>query len=308
MTKLTPKKIKWLVNQVVYKGKDPKEVANDVCSRRIQQLAKEYRATGVYPELINKRRPRNNLTLEQERLIEETYRKHCVGARLLKMALDEEHPGNRISKNKIHEYLQKKGITKPNKKKSRPRKRCRYERGHSGSLVHIDTHFCDWNKELYLMTVIDDASRKILAALEVKEASAENAIRVMKKAIQKAWQFRLIIKQVNSDRGPEFHPNKPGKNHKEHAFQYFLRKKGIKHIPSSVQNPQTNGKLERWHQEYEKNRPRFESIQEYIEWNNERIHGELGTKPDKAFLKKIPAECLIGLIFGGESYEKAKKY
>ncbi len=65
-----------------------------------------------------------------------------------------------VPRNKIHEYLLEKGYAKPNPKK---RKRCRYERKHSLSLLHGDRF--EWN-DRHLYGFEDDASRKILALME----------------------------------------------------------------------------------------------------------------------------------------------
>jgi len=70
MVKLTNKKIKWAVNQVVTSKKSTKSVANiyKVSQRRIQQLVKIYKDTGEYPQLKMNRRPRTYLTDEQKEL------------------------------------------------------------------------------------------------------------------------------------------------------------------------------------------------------------------------------------------------
>ena len=49
-------------------------------------------------------------------------------------------------------------------------------------------------------------------------------------------------------------------------FERFLLSVGVKHVPSRVGNPQTNGKLERHWREYDRHRWRFNSLKEYVEW------------------------------------------
>nr|QNO58092.1 hypothetical protein OJKMNAAM_00014 [Methanosarcinales archaeon ANME-1 ERB7] len=53
MVKLTDKKIKWAVEQVINKGKSTELVAAiyGVSRRRVEQLVKYYRETGEYPML-----------------------------------------------------------------------------------------------------------------------------------------------------------------------------------------------------------------------------------------------------------------
>lgn len=280
----------------------------ELSQRRVQQVYKQYLLTNLMPELRIERRPKKELTEGQKQLIYKSYLKHKVGARLLKIALDEDYPNNRIPKNKIYEYLKTKGYSKSDKKKQKQRKRCRYEREHSGSLLHLDTHFCKWNPKLKLVTMLDDASRKILASKELTNSNSQTSIMVVKEAIQEAWKYNLIIKAINTDRGTEFFATDKGKkSRKIHRFVEFLNINGIKHILSRVKNPQTNGKLERFHQEYEKHRPSFPSLKEFISWYNDRIHGELRTRPNRAFIRKLPPECLLGMFFGRLDNE-AKKY
>ena len=80
MVKLTDKKIKWAVKQVINKGESPSVVAAiyGVSARRIQQLAKSYKETGEYPVLDRKRRPRTPLSDEEKRIIEGAYKQRVI--------------------------------------------------------------------------------------------------------------------------------------------------------------------------------------------------------------------------------------
>ena len=57
--------------------------------------------------------------------------------------------------------------------------------------------------------------------------------------------YNVAICEVNTDRGSQFFGNHPDRMPE---FQLFLLGEGIKHIPSRKNNPQTNGKLERFWQ------------------------------------------------------------
>ena len=76
MTKLNKKRVKWMVDPVIKCGKKPNEIcdAYNLTERRVQQLAKQYRETKKYPELKHNRRPKTNLSCEQEQIIEITYK------------------------------------------------------------------------------------------------------------------------------------------------------------------------------------------------------------------------------------------
>ena len=85
MTKLNKKRVKWLIDQVIKHGKKPKDVCSiyNLTGRRVQQLAKEYRETKKYPELISSRRPRTNLSPDQEQIIEIAYKETLLSPKLL---------------------------------------------------------------------------------------------------------------------------------------------------------------------------------------------------------------------------------
>ena len=86
MVKLTDKKIKRAVKQVINKGESTEVVATiyGVSRRRIQQLVKYYRETGKYPMLDKRRRPKTHLSGEEKRIIEDAYNVSFLGARLLR--------------------------------------------------------------------------------------------------------------------------------------------------------------------------------------------------------------------------------
>ena len=155
-----------------------------------------------------------------------------------------------------------------------------------------------------MIGVEDDASRCLLALGEFSNATTENVIKVFEEAESYARSFNGHILAVNSDRGAQFYANnRNSKGFAKHKFGSYLDSKDIQHIPSRRNNPQTNGKMERWFREYGKHRSRFESAQELMDWYNNRLHGALrlewGERPCEAFVRKLRPECSIGLFFGG---------
>ncbi len=109
---------------------------------------------------------------------------------------------------------------------------------------------------------------------------------------QKAAKLNVLIHAINADHDTTFTAGK---------YQKFLARQGIKMIHSRVKNPQTNGKLERLWQEYNKHRWNFPSLQEWIDWYNNRLHGALKLEwaetPVEAFQRKLRPECLVGMMF-----------
>ncbi len=302
MVKLTNKRVKWLINQVVNMGKKSSEIASvyGVTPRRVQQLVKEYRETKKYPELKKERRPKVYLSHSEKEIIEKVFLETKLSARFLYYELKQR--GYKIAKNKIYDYLKSKGYAKPNPRKQKKRKRCRYERKHSGSLVHGDSHRTSVNHP-YCILWMDDASRKILGGLESeKPITNETSIKSLKQAIANAKEFNCRIYQVNTDRGPEFFSNKKSYNKKSLSkFEIFLKEQGIQHVLSRVNNPQSNGKLERHWLEYDRHRWRFKTLNDYIVWYNNRLHGALTLEwaetPNQAFIRKLRPESLLGLMF-----------
>jgi len=236
MIKLTDKKIKWAINQVVKHKKNTKSVARllDVSQRRIQQLVKIYRETGEYPQLNPNKRPKTYLTEEEKDIIEEAYTKSRLCARLLEYHIKRYYKVS-IPHNKIHKYLRKRGYAHPDPKKQKKRKRCRYERKHSLLLLHTDWFEYNGKKAIAYM---DDSSRYILAIGEFDEATARNTIKVLKKAELVAESVNAVIHSINSDRGSQFYANKWSKKGKgKSQFEKYLERKGIKHISSRRNNP-----------------------------------------------------------------------
>jgi len=104
---------------------------------------------------------------------------------------------------------------------------------------------------IHVIAYEDDASRKILSIGEFNNATTDNALNVLKIAENEVMEVNGSIEAINTDRGSQFYPNKKDKNGEaDSVFRDYLQSKRIIHIPSRRNNPQTNGKIERWFQEY----------------------------------------------------------
>jgi len=206
MVKLTDKKIRWIIDQVMRYHADTELIGQiqGVSRRRVQQLVKFFKEHGEYPQLNMSRRPATTLTDEQEIIIDEAFEESKLGARLLRHHILR-HYGESIPQNKIHHYLLAKKKAVPNPKKQKKRKRCRYERDHSLSLVHTDwTQYKGKNVIAYL----DDASRRILSLRTFSNATSKNSIATLQEAETEARRYNGYIVAINSDRGPQFYSSK----------------------------------------------------------------------------------------------------
>jgi len=185
------------------------------------------------------------------------------------------------------------GKTIPNPNKQKKRKRCRYEREPTFSLVHGDWHRTT-EVHPYAIVWLDDASRFVLAGKEFDHATVENTIESFKEAILCAEEYNGQIRGVTTERGTQFY------NGGKSKFQVFLEENGIRYIPSRRNNPQTDGKIERFWLEYDRHRWRFESIEEFIRWYNQRMHGtlwvDIGECPQEALFRKSNPANLLGLL------------
>jgi putative transposase len=70
-----------------------------------------------------------------------------------------------------------------------------------------------------------------------------------------------MVREVLTDRGTQFYASKrDNEGNAENGFELFLKDQGIKHILARVKHPQTNGKVEKWYDTYEKHRMEYESL------------------------------------------------
>lgn len=298
MTKLTDKKIRFICRHSADVGDWANEQLArqyDVSLRRIQQLVKEYKQTGKLPCLDLKRRPKGKpLTTVEKEIIDTAWEETRFGARLLYHEI--KRRGYKVPHHKINRYLLRRKRTLPNPNKQKKRKRCRYERDHSFSLVHGDWHRTSLDHP-HAIVWLDDASRYALCGSEFPEATAEHSIETFQRIMDQSSHFHAFIRDVNTDRGTQFYSNHPNSTSQ---FQEFLKVNGIRHVPSRRNNPQTNGKLERFWYEYDKHRWRFETIEAFLQWYNHRLHGslwlEIGENPSDALIRKLDPSCLLGFF------------
>jgi transposase InsO family protein len=142
----------------------------------------------------------------------------------------------------------------------------------------------------YLVTVMDDYSRFILAWKLQKDMAADSLIEVVQQAIDATGMTDVPIE----DRTKLLSDN--GAGYVSRAFRDYLHLVGISHILAAPFHPQTNGKLERYHQSVKRevNQIPYElpshlekAIADFVEYYNfHRYH--------KALKNITPADVLYG--------------
>ena len=140
----------------------------------------------------------------------------------------------------------------------------------------------------YLISVLDDYSRRIVAWRLQKDMTADSFSEVVELACEAAGIDKLDIERrpkLVSDRGPALISS---------DFETYLEERGIGHILASPYHPQTNGKIERYHRSCKEkvnlnvHATPFELEREigaFIRWyNSERYHEALGNvTPDDVY-------------------------
>jgi putative transposase len=208
----------------------------------------------------------------------------------------------KLTKKKIDYIIRAKTRNDSNKNKSRRRKAwIRYERKHSLSAVHLDWHTGKVIKK-EVCVVEDDSSRYILSGGEFDAATADFSINLVQEVLDNYGWFGKI-KQAITDRGTQFYTNKKDKNEESQSrFEAFLLEKEIKHIKARVKHPQTNGKVEKWFDLYEKYRLEFDTFADFVKWyNTTRYHESLDQKhflqtPENAFWARLPEGSKLNIF------------
>jgi len=302
MRKLSKKKIKWILRWKE-KGLNNKDisVAQNISPRWVRHLYSQYRNHG---RIVVKRpgRKRKPIPLDDIKLILKEHPMNS-GAVILEQRIHGKYHKH-IPHNTIHMVLKHSGYAKdsPNKQKRR-KPWIRYEREYSLSLVHRDWHESKNIPGKWVIVYEDDASRMILAMDEWDNANTENSIATLKKAIKAAEPYGGI-KCILTDHGTQFVTNKQNrKGNSRSEFQRFLDRHGIGHILGRVNHPQTNGKIERFFQEYKKKRSKFKTLDEFVEWyNTDRLHMSLkmhyAETPYQAFIRKMEPAVWLGKARG----------
>jgi len=212
-----------------------------ITPRRFKQLYAKYKKTNTPPTIEqNLGRPKKQIQPQTIEIIKQAYQTDHLNAAYLRKIIYARQK-IKISHRTIHEVLLNLGYAHPQPNKQKRRAPwIRYERKHSLSLIHTDWHYNANGK--YLCTMLDDASRKVIAAGEFEAETTQNALIVLEQARRACLEW-YSIKAVLSDHGTQFVANKKdSKGHVEHCFGLYLKKHHMRHILCRVKHPQTNGK------------------------------------------------------------------
>ena len=141
---------------------------------------------------------------------------------------------------------------------------------------HIDVSYLNILGTFYYLCSILDGCSRYIVHWDIRESMTEADIEIV---LQKARElFPDARPRVISDNGPQFIAK---------DFKEFIRISGMTHVKTSPYYPQSNGKIERWHQTIKREciRPgtpltlddarRLVAV--YVEhYNNHRLHSSIG--------------------------------
>jgi transposase InsO family protein len=274
----------------------------EVSQRRVQQLAKEYRDSGKIPQLETPgREPYAEYPDDLEDRVLKLRQRLGAGAVAIAHVLRARDDIS-IANNRVHEILKEnEHVTDNPNKQGRRRPWVRFERTYAGVTVHMDWYHND--RDDLVLAVEDDASRRVFDMIETDGSSAQASAELLDSVCQN-WDSPVPILEVITDHGSEFiNTHQDERPCLDHEFERYLHDNDIKHSLCKVGRPQSNGKIERFFQTYEKHRWRFGTLDEFLTfYNEERPHMSLDwdniETPAEAFdrLRPSPEEDFDDLL------------
>lgn len=127
--------------------------------------------------------------------------------------------------------------------------------------------------------------------------------------VRAQYESSIPIAEVITDHGTEFvNPQEDDRPCLDQTVERYLQDAGITHTLCVVGHPQSNGKIERFYKTYEKQRWRFDTLNEsgYF-YNDIRPHMSLlwdeVETPSEAFDKLLPqpeVDDEVALLIGGD--------
>ncbi|MFN3654854.1 MAG: DDE-type integrase/transposase/recombinase, partial [Candidatus Nitrosotenuis sp.] len=184
MAKLDPVKISWIIRQK-QKGAPNKTIAEamNVSQRWVQVLWSRYRKDRIIPLLKRPGKRPVPTTEDEKNLTYKAWRENDAPCAVIPERILDSKYARHIPHNRIHTVLKSMGLASDEPKKQKKKKWIRYERTYSNSLWHTDWKYLEGMG--WLIAYLDDASRFVVSYGLFDSATSENAVKVLKEAIQK---------------------------------------------------------------------------------------------------------------------------
>ena len=251
------------------------------------------RYDGLAPHSGDRGRPWNRITPEEEGRILASARDFPELSSRQLAAWITDNAGFAVSESTVYRILRREGLVKRPEVQLVAGKEYHTKTTRPHQMWATDVSYfrvVGWGY-YYLVTVMDDYSRFILAWKLQRDMSADSLIEVIQEAIDATGMTEVPVE----DRTKLLSDN--GAGYVSRAFRDYLHLVGIRHILAALFHPQTNGKLERYHQtiKREVNQVLYEfpgqlerAITDFVEYYNfRRYHKALGNV--------TPADVLYGM-------------
>jgi len=251
-----------------------------------------YRWRQGQPSSGNRKRPWNRITpAEEDKILAVARESPDLSSRQLAVWITD-NAGFAISESTVYRTLRREGLVKRQETQLTAAKEYHTKTTRPHQMWATDASYfrvIGWGY-YYLVTVMDDYSRFILAWKLQRDMSANSLIEVVQEAVDTTGMTDVSVE----DRTALLSDN--GAGYISRQFGEYLRLVGVRHILASPYHPQTNGKIERYHRSikgelslipYEMPGALEEAIADFVDYYNyRRYHKALGNV--------TPADVLYG--------------
>jgi len=251
-----------------------------------------YRWRQGQPDSGNRKRPWNRITPEEEaKVLTVAQESPELSSRQLSAWITD-NEGFAVSESTVYRILRREGLVKHQETQLTAANEYHTKTTRPHQMWATDASYfrvVGWGY-YYLVTVMDDYSRFILAWKLQKDMSANSLIEVIQEAVDATGMTDVPVE----DRTKLLSDN--GAGYVSKAFRDYLRLVGIGHILAAPFHPQTNGKVERYQQSLKRevNQLPYElpsqlerAIAGFVDYYNyRRYHKALGNV--------MPADVLYG--------------
>jgi len=203
-----------------------------------------YRWRQGQPDSGNRKRPWNRIIPEEEHKVLAVARDSPELSSRQLSAWITDNEGFAISESTVYRILRREGLVKRQETQLMAAKEYHTKTARPHQMWATDAAYfrvVGWGY-YYLVTVMDDYSRFILAWKLQKDMSANSLIEVVQEAVDATGMTDVPVE----DRTRLLSDN--GAGYVSRTFREYLRLVGIGHILAAPYHPQTNGKVERYQQ------------------------------------------------------------
>lgn len=194
--------------------------------------------------------------------------------RLTFMMLDEDIVA--VSPASVYRVLVRAGVMRKWDQKARKKGRGFLQPTEAHEHWHIDVSYINISSTFYYLCAVLDGYSRYIVHWEIRERMREGDIEIILERSKE--KYPAARPRIISDNGPQFIAR---------DFKEYIRISGMRHVRTSPFYPQSNGKLERWHQSLKKEsiRPHCpldiedarRIVSGYVQYyNNKRLHSAIG--------------------------------